>query len=92
MWVWKLCSQEFDFKRLQPNVKHGDISIIVSGTIWSDGRSERVECQGNINSGKYVSILKEGLIPIYSSGRTSKNYFLFMEDGAPCHTAQATQD
>ena len=92
VWVWRLCSQEFDLKRLQPTVKHGGISIMAWGAIWSDGRSELVECQGNINSGKYVSILKEGLIPIYSSGRMSKNDFLFMEDGAPCHTAQATQN
>ena len=73
------CSQEFDPKRLKQTVKHGDISIMVRGAIWSDGRSELMECQGNNNSGKYISILKEGLIPIYSSGRMSKNDFLFMK-------------
>ena len=62
------------------------------GAICSDDRSELVACQGNINSGKYVSILKEGLFPIYSSGRMSKNDFRFMEDGSPCHTAQTTQN
>ena len=65
---------------------------MVWSAIWSDSRSELEECQGNINSAKYVSILKEGLIKIYSSGRMSKNDFLFMKDGAPCHTAQATQN
>ena len=60
---------------------------MVWGAIWSD-----VECQENINSGEYVSRLKEGLIPIYSRGRMSKNDFLFMEDGTPCHTGQAKQN
>ena len=60
--------------------------------IWSDDLSEVVECQGNINSGKYISILKEGLIQIYSRGRMSKKDFLFREEEAPCHTAQAKQN
>ncbi|XP_076049689.1 uncharacterized protein LOC143030427 [Oratosquilla oratoria] len=43
------------------------ISLIVWGAIWSDGQPELVERQGNINSGKYVSIFKEGNIPVFSS-------------------------
>lgn len=89
--VWRLCSQEFDLKRLQPTVKHRGHSVMVWSAIWSDGRPELVECEGNINSTKYVSILKKGLLPIFSSNKMSKVDSLFMEDGAPCHTAQATQ-
>ena len=86
---WRLNNQEFDIKRLQPTVKHGGYSHVMvwGGTIWSNGRLELVECQGNITSVKYVSILKESLLPIYSSGRMIKNESLFMEYGAPCHTA-----
>ena len=29
---------------------------------------------------------------MYSSGKMSKNDFPFMEDGAPCYTARATQN
>ena len=61
------------------------------GEIRSDGRSVLVECEDNIHSSKYVSILQEGLIPIISSGQINKDNSPLMEDGAPCHTARATQ-
>ena len=59
---------------------------------WSDGHSELVECEGNINSAKYVSILQKGQLLIFSSDRMSKVESLFMEDRTPCHTAQPTQN
>ena len=61
---------------------------MVLGAIWNDGRSALVECEGNINSSKYASIL---LIIIFSSDQINKDDTIFMEDGAPCHTARATQ-
>ena len=48
--------------------------------------------QTNINSAKNVSILQEGFLPIFSSGKMNKFDSLFMEDGAPCHSARATQN
>ena len=51
-----------------------------------------MECKGNINSAKYVSILQEGLLPIFSSGKMNKFESLFMENGAPCHSARAKQN
>ena len=39
---------------------------------------------GDITSVKYVSILQEGLLPIFSSGRKIKDESLFMKD---FHTA-----
>ena len=62
------------------------------GAIWSESPSDLVECEGNINSAKYVSILQEGLLPIFSSGKMNKFDLLFMEDGAPCHSARVTQN
>ena len=61
---------KFDLKRLQL-VKHGDFLVMVWGAIWSDGRSELVKCERNINSAKYVSIIQKGLLPIFSSDRMS---------------------
>ena len=39
-----------------------------------------------------ISILQKGLLPIFSSGRIIKSESLFMEGGAPCHTAINTHD
>ena len=81
----------FWMNRLQPTVKHGGFSVMVWGTIWHDGKSELVVCKGRINSTKYIEILKEGLLPIFASAHVDENHHLFMEDGAPCHSAKSTQ-
>ena len=67
VWVWRLPSQEFDLKRLQPTVKHWGFSVKVWGAIWNNDRSALVEYEGEIYSSKYVAILQEGLIQIFSS-------------------------
>jgi hypothetical protein len=88
-YVWRRPDQEFDLACLQPTVKHS-LSTMVWGAIWLNGRSKLVHCQGSINSVAYCRILEEGLLPIYAAGDISKQDTLFMQDGAPCHTARAT--
>uniref|UniRef100_A0A8C4Q4Z9 Transposase n=1 Tax=Eptatretus burgeri TaxID=7764 RepID=A0A8C4Q4Z9_EPTBU len=66
--------------RLQPTAKHGGFSVML------------VECVGNINSTIYISILGNGLLPVFSTGQMVKNNTLFMEDGAPCHTAKKNKE
>ena len=92
LWVWRLNNQELDIKRLQPTVKHGGYSGTVWDAILSDGRYELVECQEDIISVKYVSILQESLLPIFFSSKMMQNGSLFMEDGASCYAVENTQD
>ena len=89
--VRRLNNHELDIKRLQPTVTNCGYSVMAWGPIWSDVCSELVECQGNITSVKNVSILLEGILPIFSSGKMIKNESLFMEDGPTCFIAKNTQ-
>ena len=91
VWVWRSLDQEFWMDQLQSTVKHGDFSAMVWRTIWHDGKSELVVCEGHINSVKYIEILKKGLLPNFASTHANKNHHLFMKDDAPCHSAKTTQ-
>ena len=84
-------SKSLTLKNFEPTMKHGGFSVMVWGIIWNDGHSDLVECETNINSAIYVSILHEGYLPIFSNGQMNKVNSLFMENGAPCHSARATQ-
>ena len=65
---------------------------LVWGTIWTAGRSELVVCDGNVNAEKYISILNHGLLPAFRSWKLRHRFTLFMQDGAPYHTAKNTKD
>ena len=92
IWVWRLTSQEFSLRHLQPTAKFGGFSVMVWGAIWTAGRSELVVCDGNVNAEKYISILDQGLLSAFDSGKLRRRSTLFMQDGAPCHTAKKTKD
>ena len=88
--VWRRPGQEFSLRHLQPTTKHSSNDVMVWAAIWLGGRSKLVHVEGTITALKYISILEEGLLPIYSTQLT-KQRTVFMEDGAPPHTAKVTQ-
>ena len=63
-------------------------SVIPFGTIWTAGHSKLVICDRNVNAEKCISILDQGLLPAFHSGMLHHHSTLFMQDGAPCHTAK----
>lgn len=48
-WIWGLCDQEFEVKRLQLIKAHDSYSVIVRGEIWNNSWSELLECERSIN-------------------------------------------
>lgn len=59
-------------------------SLMVWGAIRSDGCKILHICEGNVNSQKYQDILNLNLPQIYNTR------YIFQQDGATCHTSQAT--
>ena len=58
---------------------------MVWGAIKSSGEKVLVKFEGNVNSEKYIAVLKDHLLPFMDLGE------LFQQDNAPPHTAQKTQ-
>lgn len=77
---WRLSDQGFDLKRLQLAMKHGSFSEMIWRVIWTNGWSELVEYEGNINSGKDLSILQKRFFRIFSRAEMFREDSLFMED------------
>ena len=65
--------------------KKGGKKLMVWGAIKSSGEKVLVKFEGNVNSEKYIAVLKDHLLPFMDLGE------LFQQDNAPPHTAQKTQ-
>lgn len=48
-------------------VKYGGLSLMVWGAIWNTGCSDLVECIGDNNARKYISVSQKGLRSIFFS-------------------------
>lgn len=57
--VFGFCGQEFDVKMLQLTMKRGSYSMMVWRAIYNNGWPQLVDCEGKINSNKYVPMLQK---------------------------------
>ncbi len=59
-------------------------SLMVWGAIWSTGFRRLVRVVGNMDSKKYIAVLKDNLLPYMT------NSHLLQQDNASCHTSEET--
>jgi transposase len=69
------------------DVTQNDISVMVWGCVWYNGRSELAIIEGNINADKYIDILKEYFLPVYPNDR-----FKLLQDNARPHVAKKSME
>ena len=61
---------------------------LVWGAIWTTERSELVVYDRNVNAEKYISILVQGLLYAFDSGKLHHHSILFIQDGALYYTVE----
>lgn len=61
-------------------------SLMLWGAVRADGKRVLIRCNGSVNQEEYQRVLGIGLPQIYSTR------YMFMQDGATCHTARSTCD
>lgn len=71
---------------VKKSVKHGGGSIMVWGSISSEGVGPLIRLQGNINARVYQNLLRQYAIPYMKECEAKPP--IFMQDNAPCHTAK----
>jgi transposase len=72
---------------VQPTVKH-PTKIMVWGMISYNNCSDLHICNGIMNAQKYIEQLQQSMTPKLESWFPARDG-IFMQDGAPCHTAKA---
>jgi transposase len=90
-WVFRTAKQKWDKEMIEPKKKKGGVAIMVWGGFLYNACSSLILLTKEENSRGYNAIayqkaLERGLLPIYQPG------VAFLQDNAPIHTAQTTQD
>jgi transposase len=88
-WVWRRRGQ-YDPKIFAPTDKFPKFAIMVWGAIGPNFKSKLVIIAGNIDSEKYISMLKEAKFFEEADAVFGRGHYVFMQDGAPCHTSEAS--
>lgn len=70
--------------------KFGGGKIMFWGCFSANGTGKLVAINGNLNAGKYINILANNLER--SARMMDLDFYVFQQDGAPCHTARITEN
>lgn len=74
---------------VMPTVKFGGGSVMIWGSMTSQGVGEMYVCEGRMNAVKYIDMLEQVLEPsVVKFYDTIDGEYYFQQDNAPCHTAQ----
>jgi hypothetical protein len=92
-WVFRTPPQKWDKEMVQTYKKGKDISVMVWGCFWGDGRSDLYILDRDFESKKhgysansYIEVLDAELAGHHQPG------LIFMQDNAPIHTAHKVKD
>lgn len=93
LWVFRTPHQKWDKDMIQPFKKGKDISVMIWGAIYGNGRSDIVIMDRDPDSEKsgytansYLTVLRDQIPRTYQPGMT------FMQDNARIHTAKKIKD
>jgi hypothetical protein len=88
--VWRRAGDRFKQGMTKGTVKHSK-SIMMHLIIEAGGRSRLTRCDALQNSASYqATILTPNLSFIRRVGQRGGGPYVYMQDGAPCHTSRST--
>ena len=87
--VWRKKGERYRTVNLVPTFKSGYQSISVWAAFSLYGRTPLVRIEGNLNQQKYVTILKEHLLPYAKTYHSGTNLCIFQQDGCGLHRAKS---
>jgi transposase len=81
-------SEAKSMEQINPQVHSGGFSVMFWGCFSKLGLGPLVALEGTMNAEKYIELLKDTIIPeLAAAGRP----MTFMQDNAPCHTANVVK-
>ncbi|OXA56016.1 Transposable element Tc1 transposase [Folsomia candida] len=89
--VWRKVGESLKPNCLRKTVKHGGGSIMVWGSMSTNGVGKLHFIDGIMNKDVYQSILQKNLLPSVRKLRIRGDYF-FQQDNDPKHTAKSTKE
>lgn len=90
--VWRRPGEEYDSCCVSPRVKH-PTKVMVWSCISASGCGRIHAVEGTMNSEQYVKVIKSKLLPTIQDWTTEEHKeWIFMQDGASCHTSRKAKE